>query len=178
MRIVEKEPNNLDDALNMASRLEASDIMGFAGQEGKNNKSRFTHAAAGGKESTGSKGAKILEVIVKQSADLKVLMSSYRRDIDRQQQEITMLRRSHQRSYSENSNLSPDSHPAGVAWPGGAVLSWSPLRISANPRRWAVGPSRREEDTESVEDLDPVILAETVEKGATGPANAESPRNT
>ena len=58
VRILEKEPKHLDDALNMASRLEAFDIMGFAGPGGERNKSRFARAAAGGKESTGSEGAK------------------------------------------------------------------------------------------------------------------------
>ena len=77
------------------------------------NKSRFARAAAGGKESTISEGAKVSEEIVKQLADLKVLMSSCRRDLDRQQQEITLLKMSHQPSYSRNWNLSPDSHPAG-----------------------------------------------------------------
>ena len=43
-----------------------------------------------------------------------------------------------------------------------------------------MGPTAtgREEDTEAVTDLDPVVPAETVEKGATGPANVERPRNT
>ena len=59
-----------------------------------------------------------------------------------------------------------------------AVLSWSPLRISADPPGWAVGTHGREDDTESVVDLDPVIPVETVEKGTTGPATVEPPRNT
>ena len=52
-RILEKEPKNLDDALNMASRLVALDIMGSTGPEAEKSKSRFVRAAAGGKESTG-----------------------------------------------------------------------------------------------------------------------------
>ena len=118
MRFLEKERTNFDDALNMASRLKAFDIMGFAGPEGERNKSKFARAAICDKESTGSEGVKVSEEIVKPLADLKVLMSSYRLDLDRQQKEITMLRSSHQPSYFGNWNLSPDSHPTGVAWTG------------------------------------------------------------
>ena len=82
VRILEKEPKNLDEALNMASRLDAFDNMRLAEQEGEINKSRFARAAVGGKEFTGSEGAKVSEEIVKQFADLKVLMSSYRQDLD------------------------------------------------------------------------------------------------
>ena len=39
VRILEKEPTNLDDALNMANRLEAFDIMCSTGQEAEKNKS-------------------------------------------------------------------------------------------------------------------------------------------
>ena len=63
VRILEKEPKNLDDALNMASRLEAFDIMGSTGQEAAKNESRFARAAAGGKESTGSEGTTMSEEI-------------------------------------------------------------------------------------------------------------------
>ena len=38
VRILEKEPKNLNDALNMVSRLEAFDIMGSTGQEVEKNK--------------------------------------------------------------------------------------------------------------------------------------------
>ena len=58
VRILEKEPKNMDDALNIASLLEAFDIMGSIGQEAEKNKPRFARAAAGGKESNGSEGAK------------------------------------------------------------------------------------------------------------------------
>ena len=58
VRILQKEPKNMDDALNMASRLEVLDIMGSTGQEAEKNKPRFARATAGGKESTGSEGAK------------------------------------------------------------------------------------------------------------------------
>ena len=61
VRILEKEPKNLDDALNMACRFEAFYIMGS------------TRVAAGGKESTGLEGAQASEEIVTQLADLKVL---------------------------------------------------------------------------------------------------------
>ena len=56
VRILEKEPKNMDAALNIASRLEVFDIMGFAGPEGEKNKSRFARAAADGKEFTSSEG--------------------------------------------------------------------------------------------------------------------------
>ena len=77
VRILEKEPNNLDDALKMASRMEAFDIMGSTGQEVEKSKSRFARAVAGGKESTGSEGMKMSEEIVRQLADLTVLISSF-----------------------------------------------------------------------------------------------------
>ena len=38
VRILEKEPKNLNDALNLASRLEAFDIMGFTGPEAEKSK--------------------------------------------------------------------------------------------------------------------------------------------
>ena len=41
VRILKKEPKNLDNALNMASRLEEFNIMGSTGQEAKRSKSRF-----------------------------------------------------------------------------------------------------------------------------------------
>ena len=100
VRILEKEPKNLDDALNMASRLEAFDIMSFTGQEAEKSKSRFARAADGGNESTGSEGTKMSEKILRQLADVTVLMSSFRRDLDRQQQEITALKVGHKPSYS------------------------------------------------------------------------------
>ena len=75
VRILEKEPKNVDEALNIASRLEAFDIMGFAGPEGEKNKSRFARVVAGGKEFTSSEGAKAPEETAKQIADLKVLIS-------------------------------------------------------------------------------------------------------
>ena len=83
VRILEKESKDLDDVLNIASLLEAFDIMGFAGPEGEKNKSRFARAAASGKESTGSV---VPKEIVKQLADLKVCIGSYRRNLDRQQE--------------------------------------------------------------------------------------------
>ena len=77
--ILEKEPKNLDNALNLASRLEAFDIMGSTGPEAGKSKSRFECATAGGKESTGSGEATMYEEILKQLADLKGLVCSYRR---------------------------------------------------------------------------------------------------
>ena len=97
MRILEKEPNNLDDALNVASRLEAFDIMRSTGPEAEKGKSRFVRAATGGKESVRSEVE-----ILKQLANLKGLMCSYRRDLVKQQQEITTLKRSHQPRYQGN----------------------------------------------------------------------------
>ena len=61
VRILEKEPKNLDDALNLVSRLEAFDIMGSTGPEAEKNKSRFVRAATGGKESTSSGEEKMSE---------------------------------------------------------------------------------------------------------------------
>ena len=118
VRILEKEPKNLDDALNLASRLEAFDIMGSTGQEAKMSKSRFARSATGGKESTGSEGTKMSEEILRQLADLPVLMSSFRLDLDRQQQEMTTLKVSHKPPYSGKLNFSPAPHSAGAPWPG------------------------------------------------------------
>ena len=61
VRILEGEPRNLDDALNLASRLEAFDVMGSTGPEAEKRKSTITHAAAGGKESTDSGERKCLK---------------------------------------------------------------------------------------------------------------------
>ena len=118
VRIPERELKNVDDALNMASRLEAFDIMGSTGQEAEKSKSRFARNAAGGKESTGSGGTKMSEEILRQLADLIVLMNSFRRHLDRQQQEITTLKMSHKPPYSGKWNLSHASHAAGAPWPG------------------------------------------------------------
>ena len=96
VRILEKEPKNLDDALNLASRLEAFDIMGSTEPEAEKGKSRFVRTAAGGKESIGSGETKMSEEILKQLADLKGLMCSYRRALDKQQQEIEGLKRGYQ----------------------------------------------------------------------------------
>ena len=71
VRIFEKEPKNFDDALNIASRFKAFDIMGSTGPEAEKGKSRFVRAAAGGKESTGSEGTKMAVEILKKLADLK-----------------------------------------------------------------------------------------------------------
>ena len=115
VRILEKEQKNLDDVFNLASRLKVFDSMGSSGSEAEKSKSRFVRAAAGGKESTGSGEAKMLDEIIKQLADLKGLVCSYRRDLENQQQEIEMLKRSHQSPYHGNWNLSPEPHPAGAA---------------------------------------------------------------
>ena len=50
VRILEQEPQHLDDALNMASRLEAFDIMGPTGPEAEKSKSRYVRATAGAKK--------------------------------------------------------------------------------------------------------------------------------
>ena len=85
--------------------------MGSTGQEAEKNKPRFARAAAGGKESTGSEEAKMSEEIVKHLANLKVLVSSFQQDLDRQRQKIITLKVSHQPSHSGNWNLSPDIQP-------------------------------------------------------------------
>ena len=93
VRILEKEPKNVDEALNIASRLEAFHVMGAAGPEGEKNKVKYARAAAGGKECTGSEGTRVPAEITKQIEYLKALVSSYRRELDKQQQEISVLRR-------------------------------------------------------------------------------------
>ena len=92
-------------------------------------------------------------------------MSSYRRDLGRQQQEITTLKESHKPPYSEKWNISPALHPAGAAWPERAVLSRNALRLSANQSDWAVVPSGTKEDTECEADIEQETPVETVEKG-------------
>ena len=59
VRILEKEPKNVDEALNIASRLEAFDVICVAGPEGEKNKVKYARAAAGCKECTGSEGARV-----------------------------------------------------------------------------------------------------------------------
>ena len=54
VRILEKEPENFDDALDLVSRLEALDIMSSTETETEKSKSRFVRAVAGRKDSTGS----------------------------------------------------------------------------------------------------------------------------
>ena len=58
-----------------------------------------------------------------------------------------------------------------------AVPSRSPLRISANQPDWAVVSFGTEDDIECAADLEPETPVETVEKGATGPANVEPLRS-
>ena len=89
------------------NRLEAFDIMGSTGTKAKKFKSRFARAAAGGKEPTGSERTLMLQEILKQLADLKNLMTSYRRDLDKQQQKITTLKRSHQPPKENSRKLEP-----------------------------------------------------------------------
>ena len=77
IRILEKEPKHLDDALNMASRLEAFDMMGNVIPEIEKSKSRFARAAAGGNELIGAGERKMSEEILKQLPELKGLVGSY-----------------------------------------------------------------------------------------------------
>ena len=135
VRVLEKEPNKLGRRSHMASRLKAFDIMGSTGQEAEKSKTRFARAAAGGTESTGSEGTKMSEEILRQLADITVLISSYRRDLDRQQQKITTLKGSHKPPYSGKWNLSPAPHPAGAEWPGAS----SSFPESAQDQRESAG---------------------------------------
>ena len=68
----------MDEALNIASRLEAFDVMGSFGPEGEKNKVKYARDAAGSKECTGSEGAKVPEEIIKQIADLKTAARNLR----------------------------------------------------------------------------------------------------
>ena len=62
VRILEKEPRYLNDALNLASRLETFDIMGATGLEVDKRRSRFVRATTeGGKEYTFSGELKMSE---------------------------------------------------------------------------------------------------------------------
>ena len=56
-----KEPKILEDALNMASRLEVFDMMGYVIPEMEKSKSRFGRAAAGGKDLDGAGEGKMSE---------------------------------------------------------------------------------------------------------------------
>ena len=133
MRILEKEPKNLEDALNMASLLEAFDMMGSTGPEAEKSKSRYVRAAAGGKEYTVSGEAKMSDEILKQQADLNGLFCSYRRDLDKQQQEIETLKRSHQSPYLGNWNLPPEPRP--TACPEERRSSLEPVQAPRRPVR-------------------------------------------
>ena len=79
--ILEKEPKNLHDALNLASRLEVFDIYGFY-ETGNRANQKNVRVAAGGNESSGSGEPKLTEEVLKQLADLKGLVCSYRRDLE------------------------------------------------------------------------------------------------
>ena len=113
----------------------------------------------------------MLYEILKQLADLKRLVCSYPRDLKNEQQEIEMLKRSHQSPIMEI-GISHLNHvrqeQRGLK---NAVLSLSPLRFR-------VDPSGTEESTESVADLNLETLAEIVRGRATGPANVEQPKST
>ena len=85
--------------------------MGSTGPEAEKSKSRFVRAAVGGRESTGSGEGKMSEDILKQLAELKVLVSSYRRDLDKQQQKIEVLMRNYQTTGQGHWNLRPESRP-------------------------------------------------------------------
>ena len=88
-----------------------------------------------GKEYTGSGEAKMLDEILKQLADLKGLVCSYRRDLDKQQQEIETLKRSHQSPYLVNWKLPPEPRPAGAAWPEERRSSLEPVQAPRGPVR-------------------------------------------
>ena len=72
-------------------------------------------------------------------------MSSYRRDLDKQQQEITTLKRCHQPPYQGNWNHLPDPHQASPGERGRdrAVLSRSPLRFRVHQPVRAMVLSRK-----------------------------------
>ena len=76
--------------------------MGSTGPQTEKNKSRFVRTTAGGNESTGSGKTKLSEEVLKQLADLKGLVCSYRRDLEKQQQEIEGLKRNYQSPYHGN----------------------------------------------------------------------------
>ena len=106
--------------------------------EAEKSKSKCVRAAAGSKEYTGSGDAKTSEEILKQLADLKGLVSSYRRYLDKQQQEIEVLKRNYQPPYQGSWNLPSEPRSAGSAWPG---ASNSFPELAPVPREPA-GPGR------------------------------------
>ena len=118
VRILKKQSKNLDDALNLARRLESFDIMGSMSPEAEKSKSKFVRAADGSKEYTGSGDSKMSKELLKQLADLKGLVCCYRRGLEKQQQEIEVLKRSYESPYQGNWNLPPEPRPTGAAWPG------------------------------------------------------------
>ena len=178
VRIREKEPKNLDDTINLASRLETFDIMGSTGTEAEKGKSRFVCAAAGGKESPGSGETKISEEILKQLAYLKGLVCSYRRDLDKQQQGIEGLKRSYQPPVQGNWNLPSEPRTAVAAWPGTSSSSRSPLRFRVSQSDRVVGQLWMEEFTERVMVLNLETLVGIVKERDTGFANVEEPKGT
>ena len=116
IRILEKEPKHLDDALNMASRLEAFDMMGYVIPEIEKSKSRFARSAAGGKELNGAGEGKMSKEILKQLTEVNGLVGSYRRDLDMQQQELELMKRNYQLPHQGYWSLPPAPQPAGLEW--------------------------------------------------------------
>ena len=109
---------NVDDALNMASRLEAFDMMGYMIPEIEKGKSRFARAAAGGKELNGAGEGKMSKDIIKQLAKLKGSVGSYRRNLVRQQQELKLMKRNYQLPHQGCWSLPLAPQLAGVEWSG------------------------------------------------------------
>ena len=100
------------------------------------NQDSYVPRLAGRNPPPGSCEMKLSEEVLKQLADLKGLVCSYRRDLEKQQQEIEGLKRSHQPPYQGNWNPRSQPHPAGAVWPG---ASSSCPKLAQVPRESSVG---------------------------------------
>ena len=169
VRILEKKPNNLEDALNLVGRLEAFEMMASTRSETVKRKSRFVRAAADGKESIGSGETKLSENVLKQPADLKGLMCSCRRDLEKQQQEIEGLNTTYQSPSQGSWNPRLNQVQQERSGLGRAVLSRSPLsfRVIRQSLMVVVQPGTKE-DTERLADLNRGTLVGIVEERSTG----------
>ena len=88
VRILKKEPRILDDALNLASRLDAFDIMGSTGPEADIGTSRSVRAATGGGKELTFLGVKDVSRDLKTAGGPKGLECSYRQYLDKHKQRL------------------------------------------------------------------------------------------
>ena len=101
----------------------------------------------------------------KQLADVKGLVCSYQRDLEKQQ-EIEMLKGSHQPPYQGNWNFLPELRPAGAAWP-------EERRSLPEPAQFPRGPIRNGGGSRACSGPQPGDTCRNCRGRATGPMNVE-----